>query len=90
MICLDSRYSGAIASVAQLAGVVYSISKQLYEVADAISNAPSDIKDLAHELEIFHEELLLHARLATEENARYSGPLIRITARIIERCAVIC
>ena len=36
---------GAIASVVQLAKVVISISKQLYEVANALSNVPSDIKD---------------------------------------------
>ncbi|TVY47295.1 hypothetical protein LOCC1_G002860 [Lachnellula occidentalis] len=81
---------GAVASVAQLAGVVYSISKQLYEVADAFSNAPSDIKDLAHDLEIFHEELVLHAQLVTEENARYSNQIIRLTSKIIGGCAEIC
>ncbi|TVY17475.1 hypothetical protein LARI1_G004822 [Lachnellula arida] len=81
---------GAVASVAQLAGVVYAISKQLYEVADALSTAPSDIKDLAHDLEIFHEELVLHAQLVTDENARYSNQIIQLTTKIIGRCAEIC
>jgi hypothetical protein len=81
---------GSIASVVQLAGAVYSISIQLYEVANALSNAPADIKDLAHDLEIFSEELLLHSKLVNANNSRYSDQINRLTAKIIGRCATIC
>lgn len=49
----------SIASVAQLATTVYLISKILYEVSESLSHAPSDIKDLARDLETFSEELIL-------------------------------
>lgn len=81
---------GAIASVTQLAGAVYSISIQLYDVANALSNAPGDIKDLAHDLEIFSEELLLHSKLVNANNHRYCNQVNRLTATIIGRCAIIC
>jgi hypothetical protein len=35
---------GAVASVTQRAGAVYAISIQLFDVANALSNAPEDIK----------------------------------------------
>ena len=81
---------GSIASVMQLAGAVYSISIQLHEVANALSNAPADIKDLAHDLEIFSEELALHSKLVNTNNSRYSDQVNRLTAKIIGRCATIC
>jgi hypothetical protein len=81
---------GAIASVVQLAEVVISISKQLYEVANALSNAPSDIKDLAHDLEMFHDDLILYADLVHARNTSYSKHFSRFTAKIIGRCAEIC
>jgi hypothetical protein len=81
---------GAIASVVQLAEVVISISKQLYEVANALSNAPSDIKDLAHDLEMFHDDLILYADLVNARNTSYSKHFSRFTAKIIGRCAEIC
>jgi hypothetical protein len=81
---------GTIASVGQLAGAVFAISKQLYEIADALSNAPADIKDLAQDLEIFHQQLLLHTKLVNAENARYSNEIVRLTVQIIGRCANIC
>jgi hypothetical protein len=40
---------GALASVVQLAQVVYEISKLLYEVGNALANASSDMLDLAQE-----------------------------------------
>jgi hypothetical protein len=70
--------------------VVYSISKQLYEVGDALAHASSDIKDLAHDLEIFAEELTLHATLVNAGNSHYSDQVNRLTAKIIGRCATIC
>jgi len=81
---------GSIASVMQLAGAVCSISIQLHEVANALSNAPADIKDLAHDLEIFSEELALHSKLVNTNNSRYSDQVNRLTAKIIGRCATIC
>lgn len=79
---------GSIASVAQLAGTVYSISKTLYEVGNALSNAPSDIKDLAGDLERFSEELHLYARLLDKKH--YDDQFHRLTAKIIGECATIC
>ena len=79
---------GSIASVAQLAGTVYAISKTLYEVGNALSNAPSDIKDLAGDLENFSEELHLYARLLDKKH--YDDQFHRLTARIIGECATIC
>jgi hypothetical protein len=79
---------GSIASVAQLAGTVYTISKTLYEVGNALSNAPSDIKDLAGDLERFSEELHLYARLLDKKH--YDDQFHRLTAKIIGECATIC
>jgi hypothetical protein len=59
-------------------------------VASALSNAPADIKDLAHDLEIFSEELLLHSKLVNANNSRYSDQINRLTAKIIGSCATIC
>lgn len=81
---------GAVAGVAQLAATVISISKQLYEVSNALSNAPSDIKDLAHDLEMFHDDLIFYADLVNARNAHYSKHFSRFTAKIIGRCAEIC
>src|SRR3954452_21855658 len=75
---------GAVASITQLAGLVYSISKQLYEVSNALSAAPSDIKDLARDLEVFH------SNLAKDRNLSCSNQIIRLTIKIIGRCAEIC
>ena len=81
---------GAVASVVQLAQVVYEISKSLYEVGNALANASSDILDLAHDLELFSEELHLHATLVSAANHRYSHQVNRLTTKIIGRCATIC
>ena len=74
----------------QLTGVVYSISKQLYEVGEVLSNASSDIADLSRALKVFLEELLLHATLVKVGNIRYSDQVNRLAAKIIGRCATIC
>lgn len=81
---------GSVASVVQLAQVVYEISKPLYEVGDALANASSDILDLAYDLEIFSEQLLLHARPVHGTNHGYSDQVNRLTAKITGRCATIC
>jgi hypothetical protein len=81
---------GAIASVVQLAQVVYEISKSLYEVRNALANASSDILYLAHDLEIFSEKLQLHASLVNAANHQYSDQVNRLIAKIIGRCATIC
>jgi hypothetical protein len=81
---------GAMASAVQLAGVFYSISKQLYEIANALSNAPSEIQDLARDLEVFHDELILYADLVNERKASCSRSISRLTARIIRHCGEIC
>ncbi|KAG4430749.1 hypothetical protein IFR05_013770 [Cadophora sp. M221] len=80
---------GSIASVVQLAGTVYAISKTLYEVGDALSNAPADIKDLARDLETFSEELHLLSSLLDGRH-RYSDRVYGLTAKIIGNCATIC
>lgn len=80
---------GSIASVIQLAGAVYAISKTLYEVGDALSNAPSDIKDLARDLETFSEELHLLSSLLDGKH-RYSDRVYSLTAKILGDCAAIC
>jgi hypothetical protein len=78
---------GAIASVVQLASVVYEIFKSLYEVGNALANASSDILDLAHDLEIISEELYLHATLVNAANHPYSDQVNRLRAKIIGHCA---
>jgi len=80
---------GSIASVIQLAGAVYAISKTLYEVGDALSNAPSDIKGLARDLETFSEELHLLSSLLDGKH-RYSDRVYSLTVKIIGDCATIC
>ncbi|QSZ34374.1 hypothetical protein DSL72_005966 [Monilinia vaccinii-corymbosi] len=81
---------GAIASIAQLAGTVYTISKTLYEVGEALSNAPSDIKDLARDLETFSDELHLLSTLLHGKDGRYADQVYRLTAKVIGDCATIC
>jgi hypothetical protein len=81
---------GSTASIAQLAGTVYTISKTLYEVGDALSNAPSDIKDLARDLETCSEGLNLPSCLLGRKNSRYSNRVCRLTAKVIGDCATIC
>lgn len=81
---------GGIASIAQLAGTVYTISKTLYEVGEALSNAPSDIKDLARDLETFSDELHLLSTLLHGKDGRYADQVYRLTAKIIGDCATIC
>ncbi|KAF5872502.1 putative binuclear zinc transcription factor protein [Botrytis fragariae] len=81
---------GGIASILQLAGTVYTISKTLYEVGEALSNAPSDIKDLARDLETFSEELRLLSTLLHGKDGRYADQVYRLTAKIIGDCATIC
>ena len=81
---------GGIASIGQLAATVYTISKTLYEVGDALSNAPSDIKDLARDLETFSEELNLLSTLLDGKDGRYADRVYRLTAKIIGDCASIC
>jgi len=81
---------GSVASVAQLASTVFKISKTLYEVGDALSNAPIDIKDLARDLETFAEELNLLSSLLDNKTSRYSEQVHRLTAKIIGDCATIC
>ncbi|CAD6446382.1 4b0c5c29-b53a-4a42-a15f-3a191b5f48cd [Sclerotinia trifoliorum] len=81
---------GGIASIAQLAGTVYTISKTLYEVGEALSNAPSDINDLARDLETFSDELHLLSTLLHGKDGRYADQVYRLTAKIIGDCATIC
>ncbi|ESZ91527.1 hypothetical protein SBOR_8098 [Sclerotinia borealis F-4128] len=81
---------GGIASIAQLAGTVYTISKTIYEVGEALSNAPSDIKDLARDLETFSDELHLLSTLLHGKDGRYADQVYRLTAKIIGDCATIC
>lgn len=81
---------GVVASIAQLAAAVYGISKTLYEFSDALSNAPSDIQDLAHDLETFSQELNLLYNLLENKNSRYSDEVHRLMAKIIGDCATIC
>jgi hypothetical protein len=57
-------------------------------VGNALSNAPSDIKDLAGDLERFSEELHLYARLLDKKH--YDDQFHRPTAKIIGECATIC
>jgi len=92
---LDSAMSGlevvgAVASIMQLAQVVYEISKSLYEVGTALASASSEILDLAQDLEIFSDELRLHKTLVNAANRCYSDEVNRLTAKIIGRCATIC
>jgi hypothetical protein len=79
----------SIASIAQLAGNVYAISKTLYEVGNALSNAPSDIQDLARDLETFSEELRLLSTFLDQKKG-YADQIHRLTAKIIGDCAKIC
>ena len=81
---------GSIASVLQLAQIVFEISKSLHEVGNALANTSSDVRDLAYDLELFSEELHLHATLVSAANHRYSQQVNRLTAKIIGRCATIC
>jgi hypothetical protein len=81
---------GGIASIAQLAATVYTISKTLYEAGEALSNAPSDIKDLARDLETFSQELYLLSSLLQGRNEKYADQVYRLTAKIIGDCASIC
>lgn len=81
---------GGIASIAQLAGTVYTISKTLYEVGESLSNAPSDIKDLARDLETFSDELRLLSTLLHGKDGCYADQVYRLTAKIIGDCATIC
>ncbi|KAE9371464.1 hypothetical protein N431DRAFT_24725 [Stipitochalara longipes BDJ] len=81
---------GSVASVVHLAQVVYEISKSLYEIGNALATTPSDILDLAHDLELFSEEVHLHTTVVITANHRYSDQVNRLTAKTIGRCATIC
>ncbi|PQE32102.1 hypothetical protein CJF32_00001691 [Rutstroemia sp. NJR-2017a WRK4] len=81
---------GGIASIAQLAGTVYTLSKTLYEVSESLSNASAEITDLARDLETFAEELNLLSTLLHGKDGRYADRIYRLTAKIIGDCATIC
>jgi hypothetical protein len=57
---------GGIVSIAQLAGVVFTISKSLYKAGDALSNAGTDIIGLASDLSDFSDQLQVYHRVIEE------------------------
>ncbi|KAF4621932.1 hypothetical protein G7Y89_g14413 [Cudoniella acicularis] len=78
-----------VSGVTKLAGVVYMIFRDLYEVNDALSKAPSEIKDLALDLETFSEKLRLPSTLL-EGRKNVANQVHPVTAKIIGDCATIC
>ncbi|KAF4625539.1 hypothetical protein G7Y89_g12629 [Cudoniella acicularis] len=85
----DLEVLGTIATVAGLVRTLYSISKDLYQISDVLSSAPSDINDLARDLETFAEEPQLLYTLLDKEKP-YADHIHRLTAKIIGDCATIC
>lgn len=73
------------ASVDQLVAVVYSISKTLYEVGNALSNVPLDINDLSHDFETLSEELKSLYALLDTSNARCVDHVYTLIANAMGR-----
>ena len=66
-----------------------TISKTLYEVGDALSNAGTDIIGLASDLKDFSDQLQVYHWIVEERDGRYLDEIYRITANIIGKCATV-